>query len=264
MKRAFGILLLLMLWCSRFVGYSQILLFSIPVGEDSLISDPLGNLYLLKGSQITKYDPSGKLLMRFSNKVLGEIASADASNPMKILLFSPVLNRIVFLDSQLSENGPPVDLSESGLDQTILACTSHDNGFWVYDQREFELLRLNQELQISHRSGNIPLQTGLPVKPSAVYQYQNKVYLYDKQTGFLVFDIFGAYTKTIPLKSVESVSFSEDCIFFIREEKLFSFNLITLEEEERALPVAGILQALMLKERLLLKTPGMVWVFSRN
>jgi hypothetical protein len=264
MKRKCSIYLVILVLLFSMAGMGQSLLFSLPAGEDSLIADPLGNIYLMKGAQLVKYDPGGKLLMRYSNKVLGAIESADASNPMKILLFYPDLNRIVFLDNQLSENGPPVDLTEPGLDQTILACSSHDNGFWVYDQREFELVRIDQELHISHRSGNIPLQTGIPVKPTEVYQYQNMVFLYDNNIGFLVFDIFGTYIKTIPLKTVASISFAEGCIFFVREEKLIRFNLTSLEEKEVLLPVAGILQAIVLKEKVLLKTPEKIWAFSRN
>lgn len=264
MKVGFCRLFLLAMLFIHHAGSAQQLIFSLASGEDSLIADPLGNIFLMRNAQLVKYSSGGNLLMRYSNKVLGAIESVDATNPMKILLFYPVLNRIVFLDNQLSENGPPVDLTEPGLDQTVLACTSHDNGFWVYDQREFEVVRLDQELKISHRTGNIPLQTSLPVKPSSIFQYQNKVFLYDMQIGFLVFDIFGTYHKIIPLKNIRSISFAEDCIFFIRNEKLMNFNLLTLEEKEIALPVAGVVQAIVQKERLLLKTQEKIWVFSRN
>ncbi|MEY4111008.1 MAG: hypothetical protein RLZZ46_1363 [Bacteroidota bacterium] len=243
---------------------AQKLLFSITVNDDSLIADPLGNSYLMKSAQLVKYDANGKLLMRYSNKVLGEIASADASNPMKILLFYPNQNRIVFLDNQLSENGPAVDLSQGGFDQSLLACTSHDNGIWIFDQREFELVRLDQDLRVSHRSGNIPLQTGLPLKPIYLFQYQNFVFLYDPLIGFLTFDIFGTYIKTIPILNATSISFSDGCIHYLKDEKLLCFQLLSLQEKEIPLPIAGATQAIVLKEKIQIKTPEKIWVFSRD
>jgi hypothetical protein len=218
----------------------------------------------MRESQLIKYDPNGKLLMRYSNKVLGAMEAVDASNPMKILLFYPELNRIVFLDNQLSENGPPVNLVEPGLDQTVLACTSHDNGFWVYDQREFEIVRLDQELKVSHRSGNIPLQTGIAIKPIAIYQYQNSIYLYDSNIGFLIFDIFGTYTKTLPLKGIYSISFSDNCVYFLQESKLYKFNLLSLQQSEMSIPLAGANQVVVLKDGLAVRTDEKIWVYRKD
>jgi hypothetical protein len=227
--------------------------YTVRGNTDFIRCDQLGNLYLVKNDQLMKYDAQGKLINRYSNKTLGSIQYLDVSNPMKILIFYPSFNKVVFLDNQLSENGRAVNLSDYELDQAILACTSHDNSFWVYDQRNFELVRMDQNMQITHRTGNIPQQTGNEIKPLNIYEYNNWVYACDSASGIFVFDIYGTYYKTIPINGLVDLQFDNNIIWFYMKGKLEGINIQTLQPEKKELPRAGASFVLLQGNKLYLK-----------
>lgn len=216
-------------------------------------TDPLGYVYLVRGETITRYTPDGKKINQYSNKRLGAIRQFDCSNPMKILLFYPEFNQVVFLDNQLSENGSPIGLENFELDQAVLACSSHDNGIWVYDQRNFEMVRLDQSMQVTHKTGNIPQQIGKSANPSFIRQSNNWVYLYDPDQGLMVFDIFGTYNKTIPLMNVKDIQFSSDAVTYNEQGMYYRLDPFTLQRTELPLPRAGAIQLRLEKSRLYLR-----------
>jgi hypothetical protein len=238
--------------------------YTIKGNVDFIRTDKLGNLYTVKNDMIQKYDATGKSTMRFSNKALGQIHYFDSSNPLKLLLFYPEFNTLLFLDNQLSENGSPVKLENYELDQAILACTSFDNGIWIFDQREFELVRLDQGLQRTHKTGNIPQLTGLKVNPMALYEANNRVFLVDSLAGILTFDIFGTYSKLIPLKGISELAFLDDELIYFNEGKLNFFNLKTLDIRQQFLPMAGARQVLIDKKNLYLCLPDRVICYKIN
>ena len=99
---------------------------------DLFTSDNLGNIYLVKGDELKKYNSKGELLKVFSNKKLGAISSIDASNPLRVLLFYKDQSQLVILDSQLSPNGNPIDLLGMNLEQSDVVCSSFNNGIWLF------------------------------------------------------------------------------------------------------------------------------------
>src|ERR1044072_3137490 len=83
---------------------------TVQVQADKMTSDNIGNVYLIKGESIAKYDSAGGLQKTFSNKNFGAIPSADATNALRIVLFYKDFNRIVTLDNTLSQNGDAIQL----------------------------------------------------------------------------------------------------------------------------------------------------------
>lgn len=255
--RIFNLFFLFLLNLSPNLLFAQVQMASIKYTvkgtSDFIRCDQLGNLYVVKNDQLLKYDAQGKFINRYSNKTLGSIQFLDVSNPMKILIFYPSFNKIVFLDNQLSENGRPVNLTDYELDQTILACTSHDNSFWVYDQRNFELLRVDQNMQITHRTGNIPQQRGMEFHPLNIYEYNNWLYACDSVAGVFVFDIYGTYYKTIPVNGIVDLQFDNNVLWYFHSGKLEGLHLQTLQAEKKELPRAGASAVMIQGSRLYLR-----------
>ena len=179
------------------------LIKTINVNAQLITTDKLGNLYIVANQEIFKYDANGTLLQKNSIKSLGNLAMLDVSNPMKIMAFFKDYNKIVFLDNMLAISGSSIDLASIGFDQATLASSSHDNGIWIYNSLNFELVRLEPALNNSHQSGNIAQLTGNAIKPTSLFETNNRVYLCDTTIGVLIFDVFGTYIKTIPIKSIQ-------------------------------------------------------------
>jgi hypothetical protein len=230
------------------------LAYEVSVKSDYFTSDNLGNAYAVKGHEIFKYLPNGKLFNRYSNLMLGNITSVDATNPLKLLLFYRDFSKIQFLDNQLSENRGVISLQDLGLEQSILACISFDNGFWVYDQISFSLIRFNQSFDKTQEARNINQNIGYEPQPNFLHEWGDWVYLNNPETGILVFDIFGTYFKTIPLKGLTNFQIAGDNLLYFKQGKLLSYNLKTLAEGEVQLPPDEIQMLRTEKEKLIILT----------
>jgi hypothetical protein len=84
----------------------------------------------------------------------------------------------------------------------------------------------------------------------------NKVYLNDPAIGVLVFDIFGSYEKTIPVKGLKKFQILQDQIVYFENNQLSSYNSFTLEKKALSLPdTASVTWAVLEKSRLGIMKP---------
>jgi len=223
-------------------------------------SDYWGNIYVVNGHQLAKYDKNGQQISTYSNKTLGAISFVDASNPLRLLLFYKDFGQIIFLDDVLSILGSAIALEELGFDQAILSCTSVSDGIWLYDPQDFQLKRIDQSLNVTHQSGNINQLTGIEVNPNFMIEYNNFVYLNNPATGIMVFDMYGTYFKTLPLKDIKQFQLTGQHLFYYKNGALNSYDLKTLEQHEMVIPVSES----KTKDVRLAKEPGLLIVFKEK
>jgi hypothetical protein len=235
---------------------------SIPTSSIGLTTDNLENSYLVKKNILEKYDSEGNFQKSFSNKNLGTISFVDAQNPLKILLFYKTFQQIIFVDNMLAQYGNSISMDALGYNQVTLACTSHNNGFWIYNQLNFELVRFDQSLQKTQQTGNITQLSDIEIKPNFIAEYNSNVFLNDSAKGILVFDIYGTYSKTLPLKGLIRFQTSNENIFYITGNKLKSYNMKTLQENETLLPSIEVLDARTEKEKLYLLKQKSLDIYS--
>ena len=209
----------------------------VKIDADKMTSDNLGNVYLIKDESIFKYDSLGVLQKTFSNKTFGAITSADATNALRIILFYKDFNRVVTLDNTLSENGQPLTLETIGFPMTSLVAASHDNGLWIYDMRNFEMLRLNRNLEVEHRSGNLSQILGIELQPNFIIEKDNRLFLNNPGTGILVFDVFGTYSKTLPILNLKSFQVVDNSVVYYKEGILQADAIIVNEHLNYISPV---------------------------
>jgi hypothetical protein len=259
--KSFQLLIFFFLFSAKlFAQYP--LAVEVAVTGDYFTSDNLGNAYVIKGNEIFKYLPNGKLFNRYSNLMLGNITSVDATNPLKLLLFYRDFSKIQFLDNQLAENRGVISLQDLGLEQSTLSCISFDNGFWVYDQISFSLIRFNQAFKKVQEARNINQNIGYEPQPNFLHEWGDWVYLNNPETGILVFDIFGTYFKTIPIKGLNSFQIAGDNILYFKDGKLMSYNLKTIKESEVQLPADDIQMLRVEKEKLMILTKEKLKVYE--
>ena len=205
------------------------LINSIAADIDFFTTDNQSNIYTVKANILTKYDKTGKLLYKYSNKKFGNITFVDASNMLKILVFYRNYLQAVFLDNTLSNNGDPISLEKLNFIQAQLVCTSHNNGMWIYDQQNLELVRIDQNLEHTQQTGNLAALLGMDMHPDFLIEYNNKVYLNNPGTGILVFDIYGTYYKTIPINAKQFQPFGE-LVYYSTGDGIKAYDLRTADE----------------------------------
>ncbi len=235
---------------------------SIPATSSFITTDNLQNSYLIKKNVLEKYDSEGNFLKNFSNKNLGDISFVDAHDPLKLLLFYKSFQQIIFTDNMLAPSGNSISLEALGYNQVSLVCTSHNDGFWIYSQQNLELVRFDQSLQKTQQTGNISQLAGIEINPNFITEQNNNVFLNDSAKGILVFDIYGTYNKTIPLKGLLRFQVSNEQILYLSGNKLKSYNMKTMEESEITLPSTEVLDARTEKEKLYLLKQKSLDIYS--
>ncbi len=195
-----------------------------------LTTDQFGNYYEVSDTEIKKYELSGKLNCSYSNNVLGVIASIDVSNPYKVLVYFRDFTKVLILDNTLSPTTETIDLTEIDLDETTLVCRSYNEGMWYYNPVNFELIRKNRALITTNNSGNLANSLGKNIQPIFLVEYNNKIYLNDSLQGILVFDNYGTYLKTIPVKGITRFQVKDKYLLYVNKDGLIeTYNFFTLD-----------------------------------
>lgn len=225
-------------------------------------TDNLSNTYLINGEELIKYNPNGKQLLKYSNKRYGNITSIDATNALKILLYYKDFQQLIFLDSQLSQNGDVISLESLGYEQTDLVCTSFSNGFWIYNKQTNELIRFDQNSQAIAKTGNLKQLLQAELKPDFMTEHNSYLYLNCPDIGIYVFDMYGTFNKIISLKHLPAFQVSNNILYFYKDNKFCSYN--TKAFEERCIPYNDSLikNIRIEKDRLFLQYPDSVKVLE--
>ncbi len=203
----------------------------LTITSDKIYVDNIGNIYTLRQHTITKYF-TNKQIKTFSIKTFGNVASIDVTNALRVLLYFKDFQKILFLDSQLSQNGDVIQLSNLGLEQVSLVCSSFNNGFWVYNQSNNELLRFNQSFEVNVKTGNLKRILNMDIQPVFMTEHNGKLYLNSPEIGILMFDFYGSYLKNIPLLHLSEFQVQYPFIFYVYQNKFFSYHIETFENTE--------------------------------
>ena len=213
----------------------------IEVKGDFIRGDELGNVFLVNNNELIKYSPEGKVLNTYSNLYSGDITFIDTHDPFKILVYYRAFGQVEFLDHTLSLASSTIDLNMLGLSLATLACASYQGAFWVYNPVNFELVRLNAGLEISDRSGNLQAVTGLTLDPNFVLERDNSLYLNDPEQGILIFDKYGTYSKTIPVKGLASFQVFNRKIIYVKGKEINIYDTRLNEMKTTVLPAEDAL-----------------------
>ena len=221
-------------------------LFTVKSTSDFFTTDNLGNTYLIKGEEIKKYSQTGDLLKIFSNKTTGKITSLDATNPLRILVFYKDFATILIIDDLLSQNGDPMNLLDYSLEQSDAICTSFNNGIWFFNRENMELVRLDESFKPVVNTGNLNRLLGADFKPNFMIENNGYLYLNNPLEGVYVFDIYGTYFKTIPIKNLQRFQVKDNNMFYYIGGILKSYNIKDLSQKE--LPFKNVADVRVEKE----------------
>lgn len=222
-------------------------------------TDPLGNIYVMDGQNIQKYNTNLRKIADYSNIFLGNISFIDASDPLRTLLYYEEFNQAVWLDNFFQEIRSPVRLDELQVEQTILICSSSLNGFWVFNQLNNQLQYFNFNLDKLHESINLNNLIG-DLKPISMTEKNRMVYLYVPETGILTFDQFGTYSRILPVFPDNYFQVTDESIFYLQKGLFKKYDLKTYKEEIISLPDSENLKQVMIQSDYLylLKNDGIL------
>lgn len=232
------------------INNRYVLLDSFPVKANSITVDNFSNFYAVGDNQILKFDRDGKFLVRFEEVKNGKIGSVDVSNPFKLLVYYPDFMNAIVLDKFLTYL-----LSYSFFDQGYQSVTavgsSADGYLWFYDATDYTLKKIDATGNVQLKSQPVNQLTDKIITPNFIVEKNGQVFVNDPTVGILVFDNFGAYYKTIPIKGLQKFHILQEQIIYYQDDKLRSYNPVTFDARMISLPdTIGVMQAVIEKNRI--------------
>lgn len=154
--------------------------------------DNLGNIFLITSSnQIKKVNSNLDSISVFNEyKQYGKIQSVDVSNPLKVLVFYKNFSTVVVLDRFLSKRNI-IDLRTISILQPIAISQSYDNNFWVYDDLDATIKKIDDNGKIVGTFTDLRLLFDEVPIPTSIIDKDGLLYIYCKEYGWLIFDYYG-------------------------------------------------------------------------
>ena len=234
---------------------------SIEVSPDAWGVDPLGNVIYAKGDVMVKLDTSFQVQFQQSTKGLGEITELDASHAQKTMVFSEDQQQIFFLDNTLTLADASIDLAQEGISYAShISYSNQPTRYWVYDLDNFKLWLFDdlkpQPTVIENLSGVL---NGLNV--DALFETENKLFIWDKTKGVYQFDVYGSLTQTYNIVDAQALTYWEGSIFYFKENQLFEMNA---KGKEKAVdfPVEGVKKFYIEEQNFYLQTDTKIIKYS--
>lgn len=200
--------------------------------------DNIGNIYALNQSadQINKFSKNGNIIGVFNDvRRFGSIHSLDVTNPLKTLVYYKNFNTVLFLDRLMNITGI-IDLRKAGILQSSAVALSYDNLTWVYDSRDTKIKKVNEENKIVFESADLKSLFDEAPQPDAIFDRDGLLYLFDKKTGLMIFDYYGALKETHLFKDLTDIQISKNIITGRKGNKLFISGPGKFDERTIALP----------------------------
>ncbi len=225
---------------------------------DLFTTDELGNLYVLRGSDLDLYDRQGKLVAHNSLNAFGTITGIDAFYSLKPMIFSGPQATLAVLDNTLSLQGAPTNLARAGFPQATLACSSVQNNFWLFDERDMALVRVDGRLNQVANSGRLDQLLSFSPHPTYMEEADGRLYLVDPRHGVLTFDLFGTFMRTLPILGADRVQVREGTVWYVSGGRLHRYDPATFSALEPDVPrlQQETLDARIEQDRLYRLTPS--------
>ncbi len=230
------------------ISFSLVSLYETKASQITV--DNFSNFYTASNNRIIKFSPDGKFISLYEEFKYGKIGTVDVNNPMKILVFYPDFLTAVVTDRFLAPLNS-YNFFDFGYQNITAVASSVDGRIWFYDNIDFKLKKIDEAGKIIRESQPLNVILEQSPVPNFMIERDNKVYLNDPDIGILVFDIFGSYSKTIPLKGVTRFQVLQEQIVYYESKQLNSYNPLTLESKIFQLPdTLRIISAVLEKDRL--------------
>lgn len=244
--------ILFLLWAAVCMSFSTTFTFigSYDTKANFITIDNFGQYYTADDNRLLKFSQDGTYLYPFEEFKYGKIGMVDVTNPMKVLVFCPDFMTVITLDKFLAPL-TTYNFFDLGYQNITAVAMSSDGLLWFYDNTDFKLKKIDENGNITLQSQPLNLVVNVTPNPDFMLEKDNAVYLNDPETGIMVFDVFGNYSKTIPIKGLKKFQVFQDQVVYFENNRLNAYNMITLDLRSIQLPDSDdIVMAAIQKNRM--------------
>jgi hypothetical protein len=229
--------------------------------------DNLGNVYLLNtDNQIKKINDKGdSVAVANALKRFGDIYSMDVSNSLKVVVYYKDFTTIIVLDRFL-KNVNTIDLRKYGILQARSVAISYDNNYWVFDEVENKLKKIDDYGNALLSTPDLRMVFGESFLPEKIIDYDGYVYLYNKSKGCKIFDYYGALKQGIPLSDQNNIQVFKNSILGFADSTIHVYDISIFTEHSYLLdpPMKDALKLQKLLNSLYVLKAGGLYIYAIN
>lgn len=182
--------------------------------------DNLGNIYLLSATnQIKKINANGDSIGVYNDvRRYGNIYSIDVTSPLKVVVYYRDYATIIVLDRFLNVLNT-IDLRKLNILQARVVATSYDNNFWVYDDLDNKLKKINDNGDLLLESSDYRQAFDPAPVPVNLFDRDGLLYLVDANRGIIVLDYYGAKKNKWDFKGITNAEVIDRNTILISDNK---------------------------------------------
>ncbi len=170
------------------------------VNVDLFSVDNFGYIYTSNKDVLVKYNYDLDTFFSASLKTFFP-TSIEVSKSFRVLMFDKERGLVKFLDNTLTPIEGEINLQDLDILQAGLVCESFNgNSFWVLDEENMQLLKVNQNLEIILKIENLNFLFQDSQPPIFMREYNDELYIYFPGKGVATFDVFGTLLKFYDIK----------------------------------------------------------------
>ena len=227
--------------------------------------DRYGNIY--SGDErgnVYKFDSTGTPVSNFSAQKVASISAIEAWQTLHVFVFYRDTQEFTTLNRFLTPLTLSTPINPEVIGFARAATLGMNENLWVFDDTDFSL----KKYELSSQSLSLHTPLSLLLSPSEysinfMREYQNMVFINDKNSGILVFDNLGNYKKKLPFAGLNYFGFSGNNLYFLQEGKIQLFDLYHFSEKSINLPSKySYLFALLSENKLILFTKNSFQIYQ--
>ena len=248
---------IILMWTSSLVAQSGLINTIEVNGIDHVAIDRAGDIYVLTSSTISKFDKDGKQIGEASITLA---TSFDTGNGVRLLMYNRENQEYTILTPSLTK------VSENPIDNSLaiepwLVCSSGDYNILILDAADWSIKKVDSRQSKILTEFKIDSSVSKPHHFLSIREYQNFIFLLDKQSGISIFNSIGLKLKTIKADGITSFQFLGQELYYFNNGKLYFTDLFTMETREEE--VKGSYHSVLITdERLIAVKENMIQIFE--
>jgi hypothetical protein len=212
------------------------LLYSVPGNATGFTTDNTGKLYVIKAdNSLVRYNEKGDSTAAYNELRNGRLTAVDALNPLKLVLYYGGFSRLVLLDRMMALKNS-LDLRTLGITATTVVAASADGNIWIFDNLNSRLKKMDEQMNMLSESNDLRQELADVLQPVFMAEQDRKLYLCDTASGVFVFDRYGTYITTFPIKNCKQLQVFGDKLVYPSGTGLMVYDMISFKESRIDLP----------------------------
>lgn len=222
-KKLTLLLLALLLFATAFSQQHQKKITSIELRDiESAYVDRPGDIYIYqKNNTLKKFDTLGNLVLE---KIFDQNPTMfDPRDGARMFTFFVKGGKCSYFSEETKQE---FLIEQQYAIEPIMACSSGDHNIWLFDQADFSIKRVNPSLsKVMAESIIDQKQFSHQAEVIFMREYQNFLFLLDKNSGILIFNSLGIQIKKIPVAEISYFNFLGEELYYKKNDKLIFHDL---------------------------------------